>query len=101
MGEGMRELSDEELSELLSSTPKKSETRESQYITDSKTGKPKKTKYSFEDRTYQGWFKLPHHYEECQIESHNMEHSRGALCATLPDGRLICRRCYLDRKDKE
>jgi len=98
---GMRELSDAELSDLLSSQPKKSKTRESQYLNDPKTGKPTKVKYSFEDRTYAGWFKLPHTYAECEIASHDETHSRGALCTVLPDNRHCCRRCYLDRKDSE
>lgn len=99
--EGMRELSDDELSELLSAQPKKSETRYSQHGEDAKTGKPKKVKYSFEDRTYAGWFKLPHTYHECEIQSHDEAHSRGALCTILPDNRHCCRRCYLGRKDSE
>lgn len=95
MNEEMRELSDEELSELLASDPKKGKTRDSQYGVDAKTGKPKKIKYSFDDLTYAGWFNLPHTYTTCEMPQHDETHSRSAQCTILPDDRKCCRRCFL------
>jgi hypothetical protein len=99
--EGFRELSDAELSDILSSQPKKSQVRESKYATEGKTGKKSKVRFSFDDRTFDGWFNLESHFNECTIEGHDETHSRSSLCAELPDGRWTCRRCFLTELDKK
>lgn len=96
----MRPLDDDQLDKLLSDSSKPKETRYSKYGVDPKTGKPSKVKFDWDDRTYNGWFKLVHIYGECEIAKHDETHSMTGLVAVLPDGRKCCRRCFLVGCDK-
>lgn len=75
-------------------------------------GTNKRRKYDDSIRTVSNWFKLPHTMTgECQIESHDSERlddkgvkqtrDKPRMFYQLPDGRLTCRWCFVEKRDEQ
>lgn len=60
-----------------------------------KRGSQTKIERLWGQRTNQNWFQLTTSFEECEF----CEHTH--MCATSPEGKIICRRCYVVFNDKK
>lgn len=94
-----RELSGDEIEELLSEKKSKAEYEI--------PGTTRKKKYNLEVRTITNWFKLPHTTGYCTVPGHvehrkENDYPKDRIAMVVQIGRyMVCRWCFLERLDQQ
>lgn len=88
------DIPDDDIEELLA--PKKKETKSTFKL----PGTTRTKRVDTSIRTYANWFKLPHTtHGECQVPSHDEERSTRKKMVAEIDGVMVCRWCFIEKRD--